>query len=86
MPSATDAAHDGAAPPAGADVRTLSDADLIGRFRLVCALEQALLAPCARAGVHAAVARAAGHNSAEMLDIVDDLVRRVVQRGPAALR
>jgi hypothetical protein len=82
----TDAAQDGAAPSAGADVRTLSDTELIGRFQLVRALERALLPPCAQAGVHAAMACAARHNNAEMLDIVDDLVRRVVQRGPAALR
>lgn len=82
----TDVKHDGAAPPAQMDVRTLSDAELICRFKLVCALEQALLALCAGTGVHAAIACAARHNNAEMLDIMDDLVRRVVQRRPVALR
>lgn len=81
-----DGASDGAVLPAGTDVRRLSDADLIGRFKLVCALEQALLVPCAETGVHAAIAGAARHNSAEMLDIVDDLVRRIVQRGQAVPR
>jgi hypothetical protein len=64
-----------------ADLRLLSDAALIGRFRLVCTLEQALDVPYPLGGVRAAVAGAARSNHAEMLDIVDDLVRRVVLRG-----
>lgn len=80
----TETASGGAVPTVAADMRTLSDADLIDRFKLVCALERALRVPCADAGVHAAIARAARHNNAEMLDIVDDLVRRIVQRGHAA--
>ncbi|WP_326541902.1 hypothetical protein [Pseudorhodoferax sp.] len=81
-----DSAYDTAAPATDTDVRALSDADLIDRFKVVCALEQALHMPCAEAGVHAAIAKAARHNGAEMLDIVDDLVRRIVQRGQTALR
>lgn len=81
---ASGSAHDAAAPAADKEVRVLSDADLIDRFKLVCALERALQVPRVEAGVHAAVAEAARHNSAEMQDIVDDLVRRIVQREQAA--
>lgn len=85
-PVTAGSAHDAAAPAAEKGVHALSDADLIDRFKLVCALDQALQVPRSETGVHAAVARAARHNGAEMRDIVDDLVRRVVQRGQPALR
>lgn len=75
-----------AMPPTCTDLRALSDADLIGRFRIASTLEQALDVPRAEAGVHAAIAAAASHNNAEMRSILDDLVRRVVQRGHAAQR
>lgn len=83
---ATDAANDGDAAPVGSDLRMLSDADLIHRFKLVCALERSLHVPCADAGVHAAIACAARHNQADMENIVEDLVRRVRQRGQAVPR
>lgn len=76
---------DHAVAPTCADLRTLSDADLIGRFRIASALAQALDVPRADVGVYAAIAGAASHNKAEMRNILDDLVRRVVQRGHAAL-
>lgn len=85
-PAIDDVEGDDAVPPARADVRLLSDADLIVRFQVACALKQALLAPRTETGVHAMVAASARHNDAEMLDILDDLVRRVLLRGRAALR
>lgn len=65
------------------DVRMLSDADLIGRYHVMHAVEQALVLPQGE-GVHGAIARAASRNTTELMDIVDDLVRRVRQPGPGA--
>lgn len=79
-------ATDPAVPPTGMDLRALSYADLIGRFRIASAAALALDVPRAEAGVRAAIAAAASHNKAEMRSILDDLVRRVVQRGHAAQR
>jgi hypothetical protein len=73
-------ADDGTVVPPGRGVCALSDAALIDRFKVVCALEQALRVPDARVGVQAAIATAVRHNDAEMLDIVDEWVRRIAQR------
>jgi hypothetical protein len=77
---------DGTVVPPGHGVCALSDAALIDRFKVVCALEQALRVPDAVVGVQAVIATAVRHNDAEMLDIVDEWVRRIAQRGPPALR